>query len=52
MEKSKKTTNLRRRVITPEGEAPMRIGKGDIVELVGGTNGRLVGKAGGGRERS
>lgn len=32
-------------MIAPEGKAPIGIREGDIVELVGGTNGRLVGNA-------
>lgn len=42
-----KKKNLRRRVVAPEGELPIGIVEGNIVEFVGGANGGLIVDGGG-----
>lgn len=40
-------SNLRRRVVAPEGKFPIGVVDGDIVEFVGGAYGRLIADGGG-----
>jgi hypothetical protein len=35
-------TDLRRRMVAPESGTPVGVGDGDIVELIGSTNRRLL----------